>query len=192
MPYTNFRHYCGEDVEAIVAWMRTLEPIENEVEEPEVPLPLALLMRTLPGEAAPMPCPQPGDAPEVRGRYLVQVAGCADCHTRREGIEIVGEPLAGGTEMARPEGVYRTANLTPDEETGLGLWTEEGFVARFRAHREAAPVRPGDFNSPMPWSAFAGMTDEDLGAIFAFLRTLEPVRNPIERFTPTAEQVASR
>lgn len=192
MPYSNFRNYCGEDVEAIVAWMRTLEPIENEVEEPEVPLPLALIMRTLPGEATPMPCPQPGDAPEVRGRYLVQVAGCADCHTRRDGIEVVGEPFAGGNEMARPEGVYRTANLTPDQETGLGLWTEEGFVARFHAHREAAPVRPGDFNSPMPWSAFAGMTDEDLGAIFAFLRTQEPVRNPIERFTPTAEQVASR
>ena len=192
MPYGNYRNYCQEDVESIVAWTRTLQPIEHEVPEAEIPLPLALLLRTLPTEAEPWPCPQPGDAPEVRGRYLVRVAGCADCHTRREGIEQVGAPFAGGNEMVRPEGVYRTANLTPDEETGLGRWTEEGFVARFRAHREAAPVRPGDFNSPMPWNAYSGMSDEDLGAIYAFLRTQEPARNPIERFTPTAEHVASR
>lgn len=53
-------------------------------------------------------------------------------------------------------------------------------------------MRPGDRSSPMPWNAYAGMTDEDLRAIFAFLGTQQPVRNPIETFTPATEHVASR
>ncbi|UJR85629.1 hypothetical protein [Sandaracinus amylolyticus] len=194
MRYENYRHLCGEDVEAVVAWMRSLEPIENDVPDPQVDFPLTLLLRTVPDAAEPWACPDASSSREERGRYLVRIAGCADCHTRREGIEVVGEPFAGGNEMRMPNGaIHRTANLTPDRETGLGLWTEEGFVNRFRAHRgEQAMVGEDGRSSPMPWSAYAGMSDEDLAAIYAFLRTQEPVHNVVEQYTPPPSHVASR
>lgn len=69
--------------------------------------------------------------------------------------------------------VYVTPNITPDPETGIMFgWTEDAFVHRFLAGRVYA-------DSPMPWAAYARMTDEDLRAIYAYLMSLEPVRNDI-------------
>jgi hypothetical protein len=64
-------------------------------------------------------------------------------------------------------------NLTP-HETGLGNWTKEQFVGRFRLHTEPFPVVEED-NSEMDWVAFSGMSDEDLGAIWDFFQTLPPL-----------------
>ena len=72
-------------------------------------------------------------------------------------------------------------NLTP-HSTGLGSWTKELFIARFRAHADPQPVEP-KLNTLMNWNAFAGMTDEDLTLLWEFFNTLPPVefrREPIE------------
>ena len=84
--------------------------------------------------------------------------------------------------------MVRSANLTPDDDTGLGKWTKDIFIQRFRAGVELAkqPAIPGKANTPMPWSSYGGMTDADLGAIYDYLRTLPKVTNKVEHFTPAA------
>lgn len=141
-----------------------------------------------------------------RGRYLVTVGGCHDCHTPWEPTDhgaapdmsraLSGHPalldmpdppatngpwivaLAGtNTAYAGPWGVSFTANLTPDEETGLGTWDTETFVATIRNGRHLGRGRP--LLPPMPAANYAQMTDEDLAAVFAYLRSLPPVRNRV-------------
>ncbi len=82
------------------------------------------------------------------------------------------------TTFKLPFGTVYTANLTPDKETGLGNWTEEMFVNAMRKGlhmgAEGRPILP-----PMPWTDLRGLTDDDLKAVFAFLRTLPPIHNPV-------------
>jgi hypothetical protein len=99
---------------------------------------------------------------------------------------------AGGRPFQMPGGVVRTANLTPDVETGIGGWSKESFIARIRAHgvagqagQEPAVVAPAQMQSIMPWTMYAGMTDDDLGAIFEYLRTVPPKKNAVTKWTPS-------
>jgi hypothetical protein len=97
--------------------------------------------------------------------------------------------MAGGFEFVLgPMGIVRSSNLTPDEETGIGTWTEENFLARFHVYRDSNYVSPnvqkGAMQTVMPWTMYAQMTDEDLSAIFAFMKTLKPVKNAVEKFSP--------
>jgi len=187
MPWQNFRHMCRSDMESVVAYLRTLEPIAGSTPPRELDFPVNVLVRTMPGPAEPWECPEPND--EVAyGKYLATMASCADCHTPMEkGKPIAGMRFAGGTPFGVPTGgVVRSANLTPDEATGIGRWSKQAFVARFAAMRDpnaSLPVKAGDFNTIMPWKVYSGMTDRDLGAIWAYLATQTPVRNSVQRFT---------
>ena len=120
---------------------------------------------------------------------MINAAACGDCHTPMDdrGQPLPGRDFAGGFEMKLPGGgVVRSANLTPDADTGLGTWTEQQFVDKFKAF-EGAPRACADHaqeqreNTVMPWMAYAGMTREDLGAIYAYLRTLKPVVNRVQK-----------
>jgi hypothetical protein len=84
---------------------------------------------------------------------------------------------ATNTAFAGPWGVSFTANLTPDNDTGLGLWTEEMFIATMRTGRHQGKGRP--VLPPMPVSVYGLATDEDLAAIFAYLQSLAPVSNRV-------------
>jgi len=96
--------------------------------------------------------------------------------------------FAGGAEFGMPNGVVRSANITPDSATGIGKWTRADFISFFKSFDSEKgrniPVKPSDFNTPMPITSYAGMTDYDIGAIYAYLRTTRPVRNKVVRFTP--------
>ncbi len=83
-------------------------------------------------------------------------------------------------------GLIRSANLTPDQQTGIGAWTRDAFVARFKSMRgqEKVKVTPGENNTVMHWWSFAYMKDADLGAIYSYLCTLAPVKNAVVRFEP--------
>ncbi len=98
-----------------------------------------------------------------------------------------GMEYAGGFEFPVPGGVVRSANITPEMETGIGSWNLGAFIARFRGVSpekvRAMELEAGDMNTVMPWSMYAGMTDQDLGAIFAYLRTIPPVKNKVNPFT---------
>jgi mono/diheme cytochrome c family protein len=184
MPYPNYAQMDREDVEAMIAYMRTLKPIVNHVPERTLQFPMHLIIRTIPQDAAFAPRPSPSDR-VAYGGYLARTASCADCHTARDqGTPRPGMTYGGGMEFRWPWGtVVRSANITPDADTGIGTWTEEQFIQKFKAFENApAPVLSDAElrdNTVMPWRAYAGMTPEDLGAIYAFLRTQTPVINRV-------------
>jgi hypothetical protein len=155
-----------------------------------------------------------GRAQVDRGAYLVNMIGCNDCHTplkmgahgpepdlerflsghpEQMGALPAAEPrgpwlwAGAGTNTAfsGPWGVSYAANLTPDQNTGLGIWDEQLFLKAIRTGRHMGVSRP--ILPPMPWPAFRNASDEDLKAIYAFLRSIKPIVNHV----PAAEPVDS-
>jgi len=195
MPYPAYAQLSDGDVEALVAYLRTLPARPNRVPERELHFPMNLIVRTIPQPREPQPAVDRSD-PVAYGRYLVTIAGCAECHTMADqGKKRDDMTLAGGFEFQMPGGVVRSANITPHPETGIGRWSEDGFVARFKSFAgEAAriPLEDGSVNTPMPWTLYAGMEEQDLRAIYRYLRTAKPVEHAVERFPyPGDERLAS-
>lgn len=193
MPYPRFARLSREDVEAIVAYVRTLPAVPNPPEPARtLDFPLPLIVRTIPAAASHRPVPPASDR-AAYGEYLTNAALCADCHTPidDQGAPLPGRDFAGGMPFT-PGGVglVRSANITPDADTGIGTWTEQQFVDKFRAFRGSDPRQLAgaerEQNTEMPWSMYAGMTDDDLAAIYAYLRTLTPVTNRVQKFGGTA------
>ncbi|MCK7529193.1 MAG: hypothetical protein MZV64_72395 [Ignavibacteriales bacterium] len=159
MPYTNYHNISEEDLYSIVAYIRTLKPIKNEVGEKELDFPLNYIVKTLPLDSyKPHKAPEKSDM-KAYGKYLVTIASCNDCHTKSEdGEPIAGFELAGGAEINLPIGIIRSANLTPDVETGLGAWTKEQFIQRFKSMAtdqvKNMEVQQGSFNTIMPWTIY--------------------------------------
>lgn len=187
MPYPNYNKLTNEDLYSIVAYVRSLKPIKNEVPETKLNFPLNFIVKTIPiKNHNPMKFDRTN--PKEYGKYLVTMASCGECHTPAEkGEPLPGMDFAGGNDFAFPFGTVRSMNITPDNETGIGQWTKETFIKRFKDFVNDSslvhPVSESDFNTPMPWIMYAGMTEEDLGAIYDYLRTLKPVNNRVERFT---------
>jgi mono/diheme cytochrome c family protein len=145
---------------------------------------------------------------QKHGEYLVTLGGCNHCHSPKVFTEmgpvpdttklLSGHPavsklppmdtsmvqpgkwiLTSGdlTAWVGPWGVSFAANLTPDEPTGIGTWTEEVFIKALRTGKHMGIGRP--ILPPMPWPDIAKSTDEDLKAIFAYLKSLPPIRNQV-------------
>jgi hypothetical protein len=91
---------------------------------------------------------------------------------------------ATATAFAGPWGVTYAANLTPDQNTGLGIWTEEMFLAAMKTGKHMGTSRP--IQPPMPWNAYSQMTDEDLRAIFAYLKSIPALTNHVPEYEPPA------
>lgn len=113
-----------------------------------------------------------------RGRYLVEIMDCAGCHT--PGV-FLGKPdvtrMLGGSEVGFQIpglGIFYPPNLTPDQETGLGSWSEQDIVTAIRTG-----VRPdGRILAPaMPWRSYAALTNEDASALAAYLKSVKPVNH---------------
>lgn len=177
MPYFVYRDVADEDLYAVVAYLRTLPAVRSFRPRKEIDFPLNLLVRLWPEPVTgPVVAPDPADS-VAYGEYLAKISRCEFCHTPREPSSMEGFPgrrLAGGMPFfLTKERVMYTMNLTP-HETGLGPWTREMFIQTFRRRAVPTPV-PLKQNTLMNWSAFAGMTDADLGALYDFFRTLPPV-----------------
>lgn len=108
-----------------------------------------------------------------RGRYLATAANCIGCHTN---VEADGTPFAGGRGLETPFGTIYSANLTPDDETGLGLWSRDDF---YRALNEGVRRDGGHLYPAMPFPYFTLMPRDDVDAVYDYLRTLEPVVSEI-------------
>jgi mono/diheme cytochrome c family protein len=195
MPYRNYGELDRGDVEALVAYIRTLEPQANQVPDRSFHFPMQIVVRTLPQAPRFSPRPDPGDK-IAYGGYLARAAGCAECHATRDakGNVVPGMQYAGGMEFRFPEGgLVRAPNITPDADTGIGTWSEPQFVSRFKVWERAAervlPARQRGNNTVMPWKELGGMTREDLSAVYAFLRMQKPV---INRVVKRPHAVASR
>jgi hypothetical protein len=144
-----------------------------------------------------------------RGQYLVTVTGCNDCHSPKimtpngvvpdgnrllsgqpadERLPMVPPHILGPTEWGAltnnhltawvgPWGTSYAANLTPDRDTGTGAWNAELFIRIIRTGKFMGSGR--DLLPPMPWYNYAKFSDADLGAIFAYLKSLRPIKNPV-------------
>lgn len=187
MPYHNFGQLDREDIEAVIAYLRTLEPVESDHPESKADFPFNIILRTIPKEAELTRRPESSDRVNY-GRYLFTAAACAECHTKFEKGKFIGPIGGGGREFQFPDGsTLRTPNLTP-HETGLKNMGREEFVRLFKKYEDSTyvlpDVKPGEFQTMMPWVMYAGMEEIDLSAIYDYLRTLEPYENMVERFTP--------
>ena len=96
---------------------------------------------------------------------------------------------ATNTAFSGAWGVSYAANLTPDQNTGLGIWTEDMFVRAIRTGRHMGVSRP--IMPPMPWPMFRNLNDEDLKSIYAYLRTIKPVTNHVPDYQPPAETLST-
>lgn len=150
-------------------------------------------------------------AKAARGKYLVSTAGCHDCHTpwhmgpkgpepdmsralsgHPEQLQMPPAPVlqepwlsatgATNTSFAGPWGTSFTANLTPDVDTGLGRWTVRDFMQTFRTGKRTGRGRA--ILPPMPIPVYNNFTDADLEAIYAYLRTIPPVKNRVPEPRP--------
>ena len=169
MPSADFYYLKDEDVAAIIAYLRTLPPVDRELPATTIgPVGRALFLSgklpLIPAQrmdhAAPRPTPAAAVTPEY-GEYLATVGGCKACH---------GADLAGGIEEA--PGAPLSTNLTP---AAIGSWTEADF---FKALRSG--VRPnGTAIDPfMPWASTARMTDDEIRALWTYLQTVPARETP--------------
>lgn len=188
---------------AVILWMFLLWPVE------------ALTPWRTCEAGAPEKSASPADQGRVkRGEYLVTILGCHDCHTplkmgpkgpepdlsrmlsgHPEALKMPPPPKleapwmwagsATNTAFAGPWGITYAPNLTPDENTGLGIWTEEMFVKAMKTGRHMGQSRP--IMPPMPWQGYSHMPEEDLRAVRAYLRSVPPVRNQVPDYAPPGD-----
>lgn len=193
MPYQLFAAMSREDLYSIVAYIKTLKPIPNEVPERHLGFPLNMIVKTMPKDS-PIndKAPSPADT-LAYGKYLATIAGCVDCHTPTEkGKFIEGMEFAGGMEFELPGfGTIRSANITPDKQTGIGDWNKGAFIERFKMYdspqAKTIKVGAGGMQTIMPWTDYAGMTTQDLGAIYTYLHSLKPIENQVIRFVAASD-----
>lgn len=187
MPYLNYGQLDEEDIKDVIAYIRTLQPIENKTAASSSDFPMNFIINTIPQKAKLQKKPAKTDL-LAYGKYITTAAGCGDCHTKQEKGSVVGEPFAGGFEFKLLDGsVVTSSNITPDASTGIGNWTKQQFVNRFRIYADSSYTTPtvakGDFQTIMPWVMYAKMDSLDLEAIYTYLKSLKPVNNSITKFT---------
>lgn len=189
MPYVYYGKMDPEDIYDIIAYIRSLPSIESEIPDSEADFPVNLILRTMPTNAEMVTKPNPSDQ-VAYGGYLVNASGCIECHTQvsPQGVIIPEVAFSGGRSFPFPDGsVVTSANITQDKETGIGNWDEATFLGRFKQYQDSGyvnpKVAPGEFNSVMPWTMYSGMKEEDLKAIYAYLKTIEPIKNEVIKFT---------
>ncbi len=187
MGYPAYGKMDREDVYSIIAYLRTLPANKNEVPERELDFPVSILVNTMPSGATLSVKPDTNNT-VAYGRYLITIARCVECHSKVDkGSVIAGTEFGGGREFDFPNATScYSANITPDKETGIGNWSKEIFIQRFKQNLDAAnirkPVGKTDFNTAMPWLMYAGMTPKDLSSIYDYLRTVKPIKNNVQHF----------
>jgi cytochrome c2 len=188
MQYQHFGKMDPEEIKDIIAYLRTLPSIKHDVPASSSDFPMNFIINTIPAKPVPGKRPAASD-PVALGEYLTNAALCVVCHTKEEKGKIIGEPFAGGFEFGSPFGMIRSANITPDKETGIGEWTEQVFLTKFKSYADSNyhpyKVAPGNPMTVMPWTMFAKMDSSELKAIYAYLRTVKPVNSKVEKWTPT-------
>lgn len=112
----------------------------------------------------------PPDPLLARGEYVFRAAGCYGCHTDEKHH---GKPLAGGRALPSPFGTFYTTNITPDPDTGLGRWSEDEFL---RAMRQGVGRQGENLYPAFPYPSYTRLADDDLRALWAWLRAQPPVR----------------
>jgi cytochrome c553 len=180
MPYQTYaKTLSDEDALAIVAYLRTLKPINNNPGKTQVNFPVSMFIRAVPQplEKSPPPAPPVSDK-MARGNWLITTASCHDCHDgMTDHMEpIPGKELAGGAKFPLTGDKYVVVpNITSDKATGIGAYSDDDLKRVF----EEGKGKDGRDLFMMPWSYYKGMTPEDKDALFAALRAVKPVANVV-------------
>ena len=183
LPFMEMQGLSDDDLVAVVSYLRTLPAVSNPVPAHHYTVLGKVVKATVlanpVGPATPPPARAPRGASVETGRYLVEsVSLCWACHTKRSQMTgaLTGPRFGGTTDFTEtddPDHSWSPPNITSDPETGrLGALDEDGFVARFRLGR----IIPG---SPMPWQAFSRLAEEDLRAMYRYLKTVPAVKNDV-------------
>lgn len=189
MPYPAYGTLDTEDIYSIIAYIRSLAAIENTPPRSNPTFPMNVILHLIPGKAIPQAKPSMPDTVNY-GEYLVRAAGCIECHTPAEHGQIVKTlAFSGGREFQMPDGSELVSpNITPDMETGIGKWSKEAFIFRFKAYNLATYNPPaltkGEIQTIMPWTMYAGIDSTDLTAIYRYLHSLAPVVNRVAKTKP--------
>jgi mono/diheme cytochrome c family protein len=184
MPYPQFKYMADEDLASIVVYLRSLPAVRNQQAPSAVPFPLNRFINAVP-EPVTEPVPPPDKSNQVAyGDYLVRIGVCRDCHTPADdqGQPIPGMEFGGGFPMTSPLGPAASANITSDA-SGIPYYTEELFLEVMRT----GMVRSRKLNEYMPWRMYGKQTDEDLKAMFAYVRTLPPVQHRVDNSLPPTD-----
>lgn len=185
MPYGNLRNLSDDDVQALVAYLNTLPPVRNKMERTKLPFPVGIMIK-----GAPQPVLEPVKTPDksnrlVYGEYLVTVGDCETCHTQATRGQINRAMLfAGGRKFDfKPIFTVISANITPDNDTGIGSWDFARFRDRIYKHREIAqqgfPKIDNALVTVMPWQNLSTLPEDDLEAIFTYLKAQRPIQNKV-------------
>jgi mono/diheme cytochrome c family protein len=185
MPYRHYNQMSKDDIYSIIAYLRTLKPNRNKVPERLLTTPMYTVYPEL--KSSSLEKNVKPDSKDIisYGAYMVNSAACIDCHTPKEnGQYVVSKSFSGGFTFNLGSFKANSGNITPDSLTGIGKWTEEMFLEKFKTCRDPAKytTNPGKINSIMPWSLFSNMSDSDIKAIYAYLRTVTPVKNLVEKY----------
>ncbi len=172
MPYSDFEALSDEDVAAVVVYLRSIPAVRNSVPPMQVNFPVNYLVR-----GAPEPVTEPVRGPKLSdrlatGKYLVGM-GCG-CHSTVKNLD-----FGGGDHLKGPWGDVTSANITSDP-SGIGYYDEAGFLKVMRT----GYVGARKLNSIMPFGEFQNMSDDDLKAIFAYLRSVKPVHHRVDNTLP--------
>jgi hypothetical protein len=181
MPYPDFRVMSDEDLASIIVFLRSLPPVRKQLPMTDLIFPVKYLIRNVP-QPLDAPVPEPDvSTPEKRGKYLVTIAGCTDCHTPKDahGQPLPGMEFAGGFILDGPWGRVASSNITPDP-SGISYYDQAMFTQVIRT----GFVGARKLNQIMPWHAYRGMTDEDIVAMFAYMKTFKPVRHRVDNTEP--------
>jgi len=181
MPFDVYLYLDAEDIYALIAWVRSLKPIEHDTlpRDPSLFMQFIGNVRAIP--AAPWEIDR--DDPVQRGEYLAVIAGCRFCHTPTDERQqaLPGMRLAGGFGMPANGVKVYSANITPDRETGIGTWTERDFINRFHNFRGARIAAEAvGFQTQHAWTEYAHMSESDLADIYAYLMAQPAVRNMVD------------
>lgn len=171
MPTAFYEIITDRDLDAIVAYLRSVRPVKNEVAAPVYKA--AVERQVFPGAEKPVSEADMSD-PVKRGFYLATIAHCMECHTpliggRHDFAKSLGK---GGQEFKGPWGVSQSANISSNKEKGIGSWSDDEIKRAITQgiHRDGRKLKP-----PMGFAYYAQLSPQDLNALVAWLRTVPPV-----------------
>ena len=178
MPYRNFRHLPDEDLASVIVYIKSIPAIRNPVPRTVINFPVNRLIMGVPESlTAPVSAPDLS-TPAARGEHLARLASCADCHTPQDDTGQYMQNLGfGGGNVFDGIRTKKVAalNITPDP-SGIPYYDEAIFLKTIRAGQIGARL----IDPAMPWGIYRNMTDEDLKAVFAHIRTLKPIRHNVD------------
>ena len=178
MPWQSYRNLSDEELASVIAYLRTLPPVKKQRAQTEIIVPVRWILKTM-TKPLTAPVPEPDQStPEKRGKHLAELGECRECHTpvneRHEPLP--GLDFAGGQEFRGPWGLTRSSNITP-HASGLAHYDQALFIRTMRTGN----IGGRRLSSLMPWEDVGKLTDDDLKALWAYLKTIPPIAHDVPR-----------